>query len=100
MNEYIDEFENIFNPLTDMAEPISESMRVAMLLFSFADKTSSPYDHILSSLQSHTETPSWEIVTARVVQDYEENISSHNAERRIPTKDLPLNAGTEVTSSQ
>lgn len=81
MNEDIDGFQSIFNQLTDMSEPIGENMQVAMVLYSLGDNTSSLYGHIISFLQSHTEAPSWETLMERLVQDYEENISSTNGQR-------------------
>ena len=54
---------------------ISQKMQVSMLLASFGDKTKSTYGHIIASLQSLQESLPWEIVTVRLLQEYEEQIS-------------------------
>ena len=71
--DFVDTFEEIFNRLAVEGE-ISQEMQIAMLLASFGDKTKSPYGHIVASLQSVQESLSWETVTARLLQEYEEHI--------------------------
>lgn len=72
MSDYIDAFEEIFNRLEGMQSAIAEDMQVAMLLASFGDKNKSPFGHAIYSLRSGSETPSWETVTAKLLQDSDE----------------------------
>ena len=60
MGDYMDAFEEIFNRLEGMQSPITEDLQVEMLLASFGDREKSPYGHAIYSLQSGTESPSWE----------------------------------------
>ena len=75
MPDYIDGYEEIFNRLAAMNSAIPEYLQIAMLLASFGDKTQSIYGHVVASLQSIQEEVSWDTVTVRLLQEYEEHIS-------------------------
>lgn len=52
------------------------------------------YGHVISSLQSTTDSPSWETVTARLVKDYEEKLTNGTGQGRVPGRDVTLNVRT------
>ena len=72
MGDYIDGFEEVFNRLEGMQSAVAEDLQVAMLLASFGDKNKSSYGHAIYSLQSGADSPSWETVTAKLLQESEE----------------------------
>lgn len=51
MDDYMDSVEEIFNHLAGMANTIAQDLQIAMLLAYFGDKNTSPFGHVLSSLQ-------------------------------------------------
>ena len=86
MSDYTDAFGEIFNRLEGLESSIAEDMQVTMLLASFGDKNKSPFGHAIYSLQSGSETPSWETVTAKLLQDSDEKqwlSSSGNVQVKI-----------------
>ena len=72
MGDYIVGFEEVFNRLKGMESAVVDDWQVAMLLASFWDKNKSPYGHAIYSLQSGTDTPAWETVTSKLLQESEE----------------------------
>lgn len=72
MGDYLDGFEEVFNRLEGMESTVAEDLQVAMLLASFGDKNKSSYGHTIYSLQSGADSPSWETVTAKLLQEFEE----------------------------
>ena len=72
MSDFIDSFEEIFNRLEGMGSPFPEQMQVALLLSSFGQKSSSKYGSVVAALQTLTDSLTWEHVTARLLQEYEE----------------------------
>ena len=74
MADYVTDFETIYNQLAGMGTIAEESMQVATLLESFGDKAHSPYGHIVTSLQGQLETVTWEVATARLLQEYSEKL--------------------------
>lgn len=74
MPDFVDEFEEVFNRLSAMESPVSEELQVAMLLAAFGDKSKSEYGQVVSTLQTIETEMSWEKVTARLLQEYEEKL--------------------------
>lgn len=72
MSDFIDTFEEIFNRLTGMESGIHEDMQIAMFLASFGDKFQSSYGQVIASLQTMSDDLTWETVTSRMLQEYEE----------------------------
>ena len=78
MADYVASFEELFNRLTAMDSKIEDDMRVAMLLASFGDKNKSPFGHVIVSLQSTARDVNWDTVTARLIQEYDEQTWAAN----------------------
>ena len=74
MQDYIDTFEELFNRLASMKSEIPEYLQVAVVLASFGDKHKSPFGHVIASMQSVHESVDWETTTARLLQEYEEQL--------------------------
>ena len=72
MSDFIDIFEEIFNRLDGMQSNIQEDMQVAMFLASFGNKFQSSYGQVIASLQTLGDALSWETVTSRMLQEYDE----------------------------
>ena len=72
MSDFIDIFEEIFNKLDGMQSNIQEDMQVAMFLASFGNKFRSSYGQVIASLQTLVDALSWDTVTSRMLQEYDE----------------------------
>ena len=72
MTDFVDEFEEIFNRLDGMGSSFPENMQVAMFLSSFGEKNQTLNGPIVAALQTTASDLSWEIVTARMLQEYDE----------------------------
>ena len=72
MSAFIDGFEEVFNRPEGMNSPYPEQMQVALFLSSFGEKSKSPYGPVVAALQTSPQTLTWENVTARMLQEYEE----------------------------
>lgn len=72
MQNYIDDWEQIFNRLSAINSPIQEKLFFGMLLTLLADKRQSPFGHTISSLQVIQDGLKWEKVTSRLMQEYGE----------------------------
>lgn len=72
MSDFVDKLEEIFNRLQGMESPYPEEMQVAILLSVFGEKSKSSYGAIVAALQTTSGGLTWENVTARLLQEYEE----------------------------
>ena len=72
MSVYIDQFQTIFNKLAAIGSPVNDDTKVATLLASFGDKTKSPYGQLVTALQATDSVISWNMTTARLLQEYSE----------------------------
>lgn len=72
MSDFVDSFEEIFNRLAAMNSLIDDSMQVAMSLASFGDRSQSPYGQVIALLQTMGGDLTWETVTSRLLQEFEE----------------------------
>lgn len=72
MSDYVASFEEVFNHLSGMNSPIEAGLQVAMFLSSFGEKNKSPYGHLITTIQSSQDELSWESVSAKMLQEYEE----------------------------
>ena len=102
MGDYIDSFEEKFNRLAGMGSLITEDMQIALFLSSFGDPSRSRYGHIVTSLQTLHDDLSWETVTARLLQDYED-IMWQSGNRRSPAgaqMNVPAQALAATTVSK
>lgn len=79
MSDFIDAFEKIFIGIEGMGHAFPEQIQVAMVLASFGEKSKSSFGHIVAALQSAGQNLSWESVTARLLQEYEEQQWNHNS---------------------
>ena len=79
MSEFVDAFEEIFIGIEGLVHAFPEQMQVAMLLAYFGEKSKSPYGHIVAAIQSAEQNLSWESVTARLLQEYEEKQWNQNS---------------------
>ena len=52
MTDFVDQFEEIFNPLERMGTPFSEEMQIVILLSSFGDKSKSAYSSVVAAMQT------------------------------------------------
>ena len=73
MTDFVDQFEEIFNRLEGMKCPYAESMQVAILLSAFGEKSKSSCGPVVAALQTTEGVLTWESVTARLLQEYDEN---------------------------
>ena len=72
MSEYVDCMESIFNRLEVMECQVQESMKVAILLASFGDKSLSPYGPVISALETLSDSKlTWDTATSRLLQEYD-----------------------------
>lgn len=94
MSDFIDSFEKIFNCLDGMGSPFPEQMQVAFLLSSFGQKSSSKYGGVVAALQTLTDSLTWEHVTARLLQEYDEQMWNAKQGGSISTETKALTAGT------
>ena len=72
MSYFIGSFQETFNRLEFMNALFPEQMQVAMLLAAFGEKTDSSYGHIIAAMQNARQELSWENVTARLLQKFDE----------------------------
>lgn len=72
MLDFVDQYEEIFNRLEGMGSAFPETMQVAILLSSLSEKSKSPYGAIVAAIQTAAKTLTWESVTARLLQEYDE----------------------------
>ena len=92
MSDFIDDFEEVFNRLAGMDAEISESMQVAILLASFGEKSSSPYGHVITNIQSQGDAVGWDTVTARLLQEYDEKLWASETPKPSKIKQDPAAA--------
>lgn len=82
MSDYIDNFEEIFNRLAGMEASMTEDMQVEIFMASFGDKGRFTYGQVIASFQTIEENISWEVVTYRMLQEYEEKtLQLRNSDR-------------------
>lgn len=86
MGDYVDGFEEVYNRLDGMQSTISDEMQIAMFLASFGDLNKSSFGYIISSLQVMQENLSWETVTARLLQAYDDSLFQSGKSKK-PTGD-------------
>ena len=77
MQDFVDDFEEIFNRLSAMGSSVSEELQVAMFLSSFGDKNKSQFGSVIASLQTRQESLDWETATATLIQEYEDQQAHH-----------------------
>ena len=68
INEFVDQFEELFNRMAGIENPDTEEMQVAHLLAAFGEKKSSPFGHVFAAMQSVGIEIFWETATARLMQ--------------------------------
>lgn len=68
-----------------MESILPEDYRVARFLASFGDKTPSTFGHTIASVQRSASEVTWELATARLLQEYEELIQ-YDTKRSTPVK--------------
>lgn len=95
MSDFIDSFEEFFNRLAGMSSEIKEYMQIAMLLVSLGDKVHSQYGQVIASLQTIGETLTWETVSSRLLQEYNERTwpSPNREKAKGPSRSLGLRMG-------
>lgn len=76
MPDFVGQFKDIFNRLEGMAALFSEEEQVSILLSSIGDKSRSGYGVFVAAVQADL---TWEKVTARLMQEYEEKRGYKNA---------------------
>ena len=80
MSEYVDRMEVIFNRMEGMGCTIDESMKVAILLASFGDKSVSSYGPVISALETLSDDNlTWETTTSRLLPEYESKSVTRDA---------------------
>lgn len=72
IGDFISDFETAFNRLAGIYVPVEEGSQVAMFLAAFGDKTKSEYGQIITTIQGSQQSLTWESVTAKLLQEYEE----------------------------
>ena len=83
MQDYIDSFEEIFNRLAAMKSDIGEDLQVTIILASFRDNNKSPFEHVISSLQTIQEKLDWQTATASLLQEYEDQLLRPGGQRNL-----------------
>lgn len=73
MSYFVDSFEEIYNQLSGIGSEVSEEAQVAMFLASFGDKNESQYGQGISVLQTVPYSLTWETVTSRFWQEFDEH---------------------------
>ena len=69
MSGFIDQFQTIFNKLAAIRSPVDDDTKVATVLASFGDKSKFPYGQLLTALQATDSLISWNMTTAKLLQE-------------------------------
>lgn len=95
MSDYIDQFEEVFSRLDGMKSIIQEKVPVVKLLASFGDKVNSPFGHVILSVKTVSDSLSWERVTARLLQEYDQQ-----TRQQVPKASEPYGQAPRVGKSR